>query len=324
MIIDWEHHFIAEEIYRRRGVKAGQPLIKDGKIAGHMYDEVHQIDKHIEFMDEVGIDTAVLSDTLDSVEDCRLTHDVFIKLTNEFPGRLVGLAHCIPTRGKDALDEMERAINAGLKGVLITPQNDGVPLDSRKLWPFYEQVSRLKVPIFVHVTFSPVGYSALDAPYNLNVSMTREFDVAAATVRLILGGVLANFPDLEFVMPHMGGGISSILERTELYLDIYGEKYWRELGGTPPFGKPYRESFKRDFGKIYFDLAGFEGGMNALKCALTTISPERLLFGTDYPFNFTHSPERARDYIRNIRELDLPSGSAKGILGSYAAELLGL
>ena len=43
MVIDWEHHFIAEEIYQRRGIKAGQPMMKGGKIAGHMYDEVCQI-----------------------------------------------------------------------------------------------------------------------------------------------------------------------------------------------------------------------------------------------------------------------------------------
>ena len=88
MIIDWEHHFIAEEIYRRRGIKAGQPMIKDGKVAGHMYDEVCQIDKHLEFMDAAGIDLAVLSDSRDSVEDCRITDDAYLKLMKEYPERV--------------------------------------------------------------------------------------------------------------------------------------------------------------------------------------------------------------------------------------------
>ena len=72
MIIDWQHHFSPEEIYKKRGGKPGQPVIKDGKVGLHLYPEVHQIGKHIEFMDAAGIDVAVLSATLDSVEDCKL------------------------------------------------------------------------------------------------------------------------------------------------------------------------------------------------------------------------------------------------------------
>jgi predicted TIM-barrel fold metal-dependent hydrolase len=323
MIIDWQHHFSPEEIYKKRGGKPGQPVIKDGKVGLHLYPEVHQIGKHIEFMDAAGIDVAVLSATLDSVEDCKLTIQLYSKVIREHPKRFVCLAPCIPTRGKEALQEMERAINLGCKGVVISPQNDGEPLDSRKLWPFYEKVSHLKIPIFVHITNIPVGYTALDAPYNLNVSMTREFDLAASTARLILGGVIVEFPDIKFVMSHLGGGISSIMERIERYVDAWGERFWTELGGKPPFELPHKENFRKYFSKLYFDLAGYEGGMNAIKCALTTISPQKMVFATDYPYNFTNDPQGVRRYIENIRKLDLPSKSIEGMLGGNAAKLLG-
>lgn len=325
MIIDWQHHFSPEEIFKRRGGgKTGQALIRDGKVGMHIRDEVYQIDKHLEFMDAAGIDVAVLSATVNYVEDCRLTNDLYVRVMNEYPQRVVGLTPCIPTRGKEALEELKRAVNLGLKGVVISPQNDGLPLDSGELWPFYEYVSTLKIPIFVHITGFPIGYDALNAPYMLNVTMTREFDLAAATARLILGGVLVEFPELKFIMAHIGGGISSILERIERYIDTYQDRFWTEQGGSPPFNRPYKENFRKYFSSIYFDLAGFEGGMNAVECALTTISPQRLLFGTDYPYNFTNDPQGVMNYIESIRNLDLSTLATERILGGNAAELLGI
>ncbi len=325
MIIDWQHHFASEDLFKKWGGKAGQPVIRDGKVGLHLNKEFYQIDKHLEFMDEVGIDMAMLSNTLESLDECVSSDDLFSKIMNQYPKRFVGFAVCIPTRGKEALIELDRAINVlGLKGVVISPQNDGEPLDSHKLWPFYEKVSKLNIPIFVHITNIPVGYNALDAPYNTNVIMTREFDVAANTIRLVMGGVLVEFPDLKIVMPHMGGGISAILERIERYLNFWEDRLWTEQGGTPPFGKPYKQNFRNYFDKIYFDMAGYEGGMNAVKCALTTINPKQLLFGTDYPFNFSTDPEACKRYIQNIANLGLPSAEVEGILGFTAAKLLNI
>ena len=53
-------------------------------------------------------------------------------------------------------------------------------------------------------------------------------------------------------------------------------------------GKGYRfgtlkKSFDEYYDKIYFDMAGFEGSMVALNCALQGIRPERLVFASDYP-----------------------------------------
>ncbi len=324
MIIDWQHHFSPESIFKKRGGTPGQAFIQDGKVGMHLYPEVYQIDSHLKFMDDAGIDLSVLSATLESVEDCKLTVDLYVKELKVHSRRFVCLAPCIPTRGEEALKELERAIDLGMKGTVISPQNDGEPLDSKKLWPFYELISRLKVPIFVHITNIPVGYTALDAPYNLNVTMTREFDNAAAAARLVLGGVLTAFPDLTIVMSHMGGGISAIMDRIELYLEKWGERFWSELGGKPPFDQPYKENFRKHFGKIYFDMAGYEGGMNAVKSTLICISPERLVFGSDYPYNFTNDPEGVKRYIENIRKLDLPPQVIEGMLGGTAAKLLGL
>jgi len=342
MIIDWQHHIATKESFERRGGKEDQlvwGLDAEGRGRGLLRNEIYRVDKHLKFMDAAGIDLAVISTFCSTVEDCKAADDLYAKLMKDYPRRFVGLAPVAPTKGKEALDEMERAIKGlGLKGVcLSTTLEDGTLLDSHKLWPFYEKVSELKVPIFVHVS-EPQGYDALyNAPYNLAVTLVREFDLATTTARIVLSGVLVEFPDLKFVIAHMGGGISAIKERLVRYIRVWDEKFWAwdkkfwaEIGSSHPLSKPYAESFEKDFSKLYFDMAGFEGGMNAVKCALTTIAPDHLLFGTDYYPNFTGSPSGAKDsigarnYIQDIKALDLAPEAIEGILGNNAAKLLGI
>ena len=325
MIIDWQHHASPKEFFDRRGGKAGAPVIQNGKVNLRLRPEVYQIDLHLKYMDESGIDLSVLSATLENFEDCPITNEFYAKVTEENPDRFVCLSPCIPTHGQAALDELARAVtNLGLKGAVISPQNHGHAMDSKEMWPFYELVQKLDIPVFVHITGVPTGYDALDANWNINVTLTREFDIASNTIRLVAGGVLSDFPDLKFVIAHLGGGIASIYERVERYASVWGDRFWEDQGGTSPLEKPYSESFRKQFDKLYFDMAGFEGGMNAVNCALTTIQPERLLFATDYPYNFSNDPDMTKDYIDNIRKLDLKPEVIDGILGGTAAELLGL
>ncbi len=63
--------------------------------------------------------------------------------------------------------------------------------------------------------------------------------------------------------------------------------------------------------------------MNSVKSALLSIKPERLVFGTDYPYNFKTDGAQTRKYIEDIRGLDLTDQQVDGILGKTAAGLLG-
>ena len=90
--------------------------------------------------------------------------------------------------------------------------------------------------------------------------------------------------------------------------------------GKPLIAKPWRHYFD----KLYFNMAGREVGMAAVKAALTTISPRRLMFGTDWPFNFDHEPQGVKMFVAKIRELGLPRDDIEAMLGGNAAGLLGL
>lgn len=324
MIIDWQHHWWPEKFFKDRGGIKGKYTKadgKDGKATVYLYDAFYQIEKHLEIMDAAGVDIAVLSGSHNSHEETVYWNNKCAKILKKYPKRFEALTRFAPSWGEPGLREIDRAVNElGFKGVALRAQSDDqIPLDSPDFQPFYRKMSKLNLPLFVHVSTSGQGFeSVVSAPWESDITLVREFDLATATARLVLSGVLEEFPDLKFVMAHLGGGIAAIWERTERYVNFWGAKFWGWDKEEPPISKPINHYFSR----IYFDMAGFEGGMNAVKCALTTISPQRILFGTDYPPNFVDDAQGIRNYIDNIRQLDLDEESKEDILGNNAATLL--
>jgi predicted TIM-barrel fold metal-dependent hydrolase len=71
-------------------------------------------------------------------------------------------------------------------------------------------------------------------------------------------------------------------------------------------------------------MAGRGAGMAAIKCALTNISPRKMLFATDWPLNYDYYPQVLRKHIEDIRKLDLSTDDIEAMLGGNAAELYGL
>src|SRR5207249_1154552 len=193
--------------------------------------------------------------------------------------------------------------------------DESVSLDAPKLYDLYEKICELDVPIFVHPALAPIGYDLLQ-DYDLPRVLGREVDLTVATTRLIAGGVLDRFPDLKLVIAHFGGGIAAMKDR----LLAKGYRF-----GT------LKRPFADYFDMLYFDLAGFEGGLAALHCALQGIRPERLLFASDYPQDFTgvntdtgRGMKELKAYIDAVRALALSDATKEAILGRTAAQLLKL
>ncbi|MCR4393329.1 MAG: amidohydrolase family protein [Dehalococcoidales bacterium] len=324
LVIDMEHHAATPDMLEKGKSQSGlyceRYWAEDGRMKVRSYQESAGTKERLQFMDEAGIDMAVLTtNPLKTLEQCQRWNDYCASMVRSYPDRFIGFATIPPLGGKPALDELERAINVlGLKGVHIHTRNDGYHLDSPEMWPFYEKVTRLKIPVDIHVTLEPPGFDALHAPYALYYVIAREVDMLAETLRVCLGGVLEDFPDLVLIMNHFGGGVSAVMERLDAYLGYVGP-------GCPSFyrekvliSRPWREYFN----KLYFNMAGREGGMAAVRSALTTISPQKLMFGTDWPFNYDHNAKAVRNYIENIKNLDLPREDIEAMLGGTAKKLL--
>lgn len=218
MIVDFEHHYLPETLWRKYGGKPGEEVIcfERGRRKLGLRDLDYQVEKHLEAMDAAGIDAAVFTSWEPSLIDCPILNDDLAGLQEKHPKRIIGFAHVPPLGGAKSLQELERAIRVlGLKGVAITAHIRNKPLDYEALFPFYSKVCELNVPIFVHASTIP-PFPVLAAPYDLFSNIGREMDLSLATCRLIFGGVFEEFPELKFIIGHLGGGIGAIKERFAL------------------------------------------------------------------------------------------------------------
>jgi len=318
MIVDIEHHYRpprpgASDVVERKWAPDGTFLYSRGNSAA-------DLDRHLWFMDEAGIDMAVLSGqfgnaTLDRVKNW---NDSCAKVISDHPTRFAGFASAIPLGGDPAFDEIDRAVTQlGMKGVHISARPGGLFLDSKELWPFYEKVSELDVPIDIHVENDPAGYDGFDASWPLHYILARELDITGAAFRLCFGGVLEDFPDLKFIVTHFGGAVASLKDRMDLYVELCGDVFYRDDILT---SRPWNEYFD----KLYFNMAGRGRGVATLKSLLTCVSPDRIMFATDWPPNFENEPKACREFIADIRALDLPQADVDAMLGGTAMSLLGL
>jgi aminocarboxymuconate-semialdehyde decarboxylase len=322
MIIDFQHHYIPVQLAKKRGLysKTGRTMLEEGGLpATTMHQRLYDLDLQLDDMAQAGIDLSVLSCLLGwsaPIEECRFINDDLAAIQEKYPRRFVGLAQAPILEGKVALDELRRAISdLGLHGVTITSQVGGLSLDSPKLYDFYEAVCALDVSVFVHPALVPTGYAHLK-DYDLPRVLGREVDLTVATTRLIAGGIFDRYPNLKIVVAHFGGGIAAVKDR------LVGKGY--------RFGT-LRKSFGEYYDLVYFDMAGFEGGIAALNCALQGIRPERLVFASDYPQDFTgvstdtgKGMKELRGYVETIRKLPLDEKSKAKILGDTAMGLLKL
>ena len=322
MIVDFQHHYIPVSLAKKRGLysNTGRTLLQEGGLpATTMHQRLYDLELQLKDMDEAGVDVSVLSCLLGwtaPMEECRFINNDLAEIQKKFPRRFIGLAQAPVLEGKTAIAELRRALTElGLHGVTITSQVTGVSLDSPKLYDLYELACELDAPVFVHPALVPTGYQHLQ-DYDLPRVLGREVDLTVATTRLIAGGIYDRYPNLKIVMVHFGGGIAAVKER------LVGKGY---RFGT--LKKPFGEYFDQ----VYFDMAGFEGGTIALNCALQGIRPERLVFASDYPQDFTgvntdtgKGMSDLRNYIAAVRKLPLSAAQREDILSGTAARLLKL
>ena len=321
MVVDFQHHYVPEQLAREKGLYSDKVTVasEGGVPRMTLHAKLYDAEAQLRDMDEAGVDVSVVSCHLGwdgSLEDCRVINDSYAELEREYGGRFVGLAHAPVLEGDEALDELDRAIlERGLHGVTITSQVGGLFLDSPELDRFYARVARLDVPIFVHPALVPKGYDSIQG-YDLPRIIGREIDLTIATIRLIAGGVLDRHPEIDFVIGHFGGGIAAFKDRLVAMAHRFGT---------------LKHPFEEYLDRLYFDISGFEGGITAFRCGLLGIRPERLVFATDYPQNFTgvstetgKGNQAIREYIEAVRNLELDEQVKEDILGGTAARLLKL
>jgi predicted TIM-barrel fold metal-dependent hydrolase len=291
------------------------------------YKRVFDIEGCVRHMDECGVDMALVglaTWTDASLDVCKSINDGQARLTKEYPGRFITLAHIPLLEGQPALDELDRAIKElGLKGLTIASSLRGVTLDDTRLTPFFRKASRLNIPIVVHPSVRIPIWGG--EKYNMSGSVSREYDIIKSFVE-VLSSVLPEFPDLKFLFSHYGGGVPFLLARIKSWYVPAGESRVPEEKKNKP--KTMREfdeyGLKKDFDqlfdRVYFNMAGTGGWITALKQALMVLKPERICFGSDYPWEMAR-PSDLKAFINGIKRLDIPEKDKIDMLGGNVMRL---
>jgi len=321
IVVDAHHHFAPEGSNEKVGVADGVDF--GARFRGGRSKALHrmmQIENTLRFMDDAGVDRAVLNQTIWSpmgVDFCRMMNDGYARVAKTYPDRFIPCAH-LPLGGKsDILDELDRCVTVlGFRGVAVVSSTAEVTLDSESLYPLYEKVSGLDVPIVVHPSIRTPIWGGVK--YEMSSTVSREYDIAKATVE-VLYGVLPRFPGLKFIMPHFGGGMPNLKGRILAWFEPQGWDVPAEIKGHPKTPRELEQSgldraFDALFDRLYFDTAGFGGWMPIAESSTRVIRPDRLCFGTDYPFEI-HEARDVKSFIENIKKLGVTEEEKSKILG---------
>ncbi|MGB6650696.1 MAG: amidohydrolase family protein, partial [Xanthobacteraceae bacterium] len=215
MIVDFQHHFTPRELIK---ADPGDRLVLNYDALGAPSYTVHSLlydlDEHVRMMDVAGIDAAWLTSAAGMCADLdisRLVNDKAKKAERDYPGRFIGAAHAHPLGGAAALKELARCRHElGFQGVTITSEFDGKWIDDPGLEPFWDEVGKLGMFVFVHPALKLNHAQQFDS-YDTARAVGREFSLIMATIRLVNSGLFDRHPELTVHMAHLSGGIAGML-----------------------------------------------------------------------------------------------------------------
>jgi aminocarboxymuconate-semialdehyde decarboxylase len=187
------------------------------------------------------------------------------------------LASTVPYGGEPFLKELERAVRQdGAKGVIILSSLPGHYPDDDDALPFFQLLTELDIPVFVHPPSVGFGEERLNI-YRLASSVGRPMDGALAISRLIVRGVFEKFPKLKLVASHLGGGICEMIGRMDYAYNLQEEAYF--LGPYEPMLIKHPPSHYLKM--MYLESTCYHAP--AARCALETVGADHFVFGTDAP-----------------------------------------
>jgi len=328
MIVDIHTHFIPPELIELiaggegpTGLTVEQrdgrdPLIiHDNGLRYPAFEIFREVDARLAYMDELGIDVSIISispslylywlDPGETAEVSRTLNDAAARMVKDGGGRIQAMATVPMNDPEAAAAEVRRARELGLVGVEIGTSAGTRQLDSRDYDEFFAVATELGMPVMLHPYLSmitPPGPSV--EGFHLGNVVGNPVETFSAACRLLVGGVFDRNPDLRVIFVHGGGALPYQIGRLEHAYGVREET--RSVAERPPLS--YAEN-------LLFDTVVFDE--RALDFLIGMAGPERVLLGTDLPFDMGDISAKER----------LEGGDpvvAERVLGGNAAALFGI
>ena len=268
----------------------------------------------LEEMDRVGVDVQVLSLSVPNVyfaeegrepEIARKINDAYAELIARNPRRFKALASVPMDVPEEALKELSRALDdLKLQGVLLLSHIRGKPLTDPRFRPFFEEADRRNLFILIHPML-PVGMAEQLKDYVLGPLVGFPFDSTLAVARMCFDGLFREFPNIRFLVPHLGAAIPSLLPRLDQGFRDFPA--CRAKIDQPP-------SFYLK--KLYFDTVS--AGPSTVSFVRELVGAGRIAFGSDYP----HLPGSMSGSVATLEGMDIAESDKAKIFSGTALAIL--
>jgi aminocarboxymuconate-semialdehyde decarboxylase len=262
-------------------------------------------DARIAEMDAAGLDVMVISllppaasfgTAATAAAVARDGNDELVDVARRYPGRFLTLASLPMPHVEESLAELERIAGEPLvRGVQIMAKTVGWTTDEARFEPIYRRIAELGLPALLHPPLEQLP-SAYDG-WGLGSSFGTMMSTTLNGLRLVFSGMLDRVPDLDVLVPHLGGTIPYLVRRVT------------DLNGQGDAEQPLVHYLRNRF---TYDSCSYQP--EALRLAVDTLGGDRIMLASDYPFRGDLAVA-----VDDITGSDLPSAAREAILGGTAA-----
>jgi aminocarboxymuconate-semialdehyde decarboxylase len=302
--------------YSVKNTKAGQETIflYDAPFMT-LFPGMWDYDLRIRAMDAAKVDLAIVSltspnvywgDRAVSLKAAHMVNSSMAEQQRAKPDRIRWFASLPWQHEADAKAELARAVGDGAVGVMVLANIDGRDLTEPAFAPIWAEIDRLRLPVLVHPT-APQGVRDLHMDeYGLVPPIGFMIDTTLAFARMILSGFIDRYPNLKLIAAHGGATLPYLAGRLDRCHEM-----------IPACAEAIKDRPSTYLQRIYYDTVVYDQRALAL-CIDVAGSPERVLYGSDYPHNIG-------DMTGCLARVDaLPADQAKTIRGAAARELFRL
>lgn len=296
-LIGIEEHFLTTEVHQawnEIGLEASDPSIAlhSGPIGIRL---LNLADERLSLMDESGVDVQVLSLTTPALHDlghesldmARRINDTIAEVVTRHPDRFQALATLPVTMPDEAALELERCIRTlGFKGGMLCGGTGAGNIDDPVFLPIFRSAETLNAPIFLHPRVpDPVVrdryYSGFSQEVNAAFStygLGWHYDAGIQFIRLVLAGHFDRMPGLQVILGHWGELVLFYAERLAAMDHVAG------------LAHPIATYLRRN---LYVTASGMFLP-HFLARAAAIVGTDRLLFSTDFPYQYRLGREAQR------------------------------
>ncbi len=319
--IDCQSHIFVPELIRMMEKRNEPPYVRqqDGGTVVVVGDWVRRLQPQhtdagakLRDMDEAGIAMTGLSindpgPELFGAEGpavARLVNDYVADITRKHPARFFGLM-VLPLQNIDeSLKEMERCVGRlGMKGILLYSNLAGKWPDEPQFRPMFEQAVKLDLPVLLHPAY-PMTYEATKG-YTMAAGLGLMFDTTIALARIILAGILDQYPALKLVCPHVGGTLPYLIGRLDHQTQVLKR-------GAENIKRPPSEYLKQVWLDTVSPIA------LAIRYGIDFAGEDRMLYASDHPWV---DPKMITGLVKSLK---LPASMETKIFTTNARRLFRL